>query len=97
MRSQRQLLVAKKIPFEFTCSEFEQACCTKLSKPQTVKFFWRKVEKPWHKHRGWVMLGFRLRSDCRLAEEELKSFEFHGQAITIERASRVAVSSTYSG
>lgn len=38
------------------------------------------------------MMGFNMRPDARMAEEELKDFEILGRPVRVERASRQAVS-----
>ena len=91
-RRRQRLLVANNISFKATVTDFEIACRARLSQPNTVRFFWRTPEKSWNKNRGWVMLGFELRTDCRRALEELKDFEFRGRKIGVHKAGRQAVS-----
>ena len=93
-RQRRRLLVAKNINFKTSRADFKKACRDALSKPATVKFFWRKPEKPWWQHVGSAMLGFEIRTDCRRAQQELQNFRLKGRDIKIELANKVAVSST---
>jgi hypothetical protein len=91
-RRQRRLLVARNIHFRATPEAFMNACRAKLSRPQSVTFFWRAPDRPYNTHNGWCMLAFELRDDRRQAEEDLENFEIRGRQVTVQRASRQAVS-----
>ena len=91
-RKRQRLLVAKSIHFRAPCADFKAACRAKLSKPETVKFFWRDGQDSWMKNPGWAMLGFETRPDRKQAEDELKQFGFRGRDIKIQRASQHSVS-----
>ena len=92
-RSKRRLIVARNIHFQASRAEFEAFVRGKLSQPHTATFFWRDSDTPGMAHRGFVMIGFELRTECRTALGKLESIKFRGRSVDVKMASRFPVSS----
>jgi hypothetical protein len=92
-REMGRLLLVNNIHHRALPAEFEEACRSRLSRPETATFFWREPEadKPWLRNRGWVFVGFDFRKNFRLAQDELEGWVFRDRPIGLKRASRVAV------
>ncbi|KAK3181895.1 hypothetical protein K4F52_006799 [Lecanicillium sp. MT-2017a] len=71
-RQRRRLLIARGIKFSAATTDFKNFCRAKLTRPESVTFFWQEANNAWSTHRGWAMLGFSTRPDCNLAEQELQ-------------------------
>ncbi|CAH0054866.1 unnamed protein product [Clonostachys solani] len=93
-RRRQRLLVARSIHFQASRVDFETACRAKLSNPDSVQFFWQESNNRRHTHRGWVMLGFDTRENCRLALNELANFRVRNRDVNISKASRRAFAPT---
>ncbi|CAG9973988.1 unnamed protein product [Clonostachys byssicola] len=90
-RRRQRLLVARSIHFRASRADFETACRAKLSNPDSVQFFWQDANHVGHtNHRGWVMLGFDTRENCRLAQRELVNFRVRNRNVNISVASKRA-------
>ncbi|PTB41770.1 hypothetical protein M441DRAFT_138468 [Trichoderma asperellum CBS 433.97] len=90
-RKNRLLLVARNLPFNAPPTAVEAAIRARLTKPDSFIFLWPPGASSPERHQGWVMMGFNMRPDARMAEEELKDFEILGRPVRVERASRQAV------
>ncbi|KPM44542.1 hypothetical protein AK830_g1974 [Neonectria ditissima] len=92
-RKNRRLLVARGISFSVTRATVEAYIRVKLTKPNSVIFFWPPssalLRNPAH-HMGWVMLGFDQPSDARTAEVDLQNCELNSRQFRVDRASRTA-------
>ena len=91
-RAARRLLLVNSIHFGVSRADFETACRERLTQPASARFFWRQPQAHWTQHRGWVFVGFELRSELRRALVELTGWTLRGRVIGVRRASRVAVS-----
>ncbi|KAG3183893.1 hypothetical protein PC129_g25321, partial [Phytophthora cactorum] len=93
-RKNRRLLVARGISFSVTRATVEAYIRVKLTKPNSVIFFWPPssalLRNP-ARHMGWVVLGFDQRSDARTAEVDLQNCELNSRQFRVDRASRTAV------
>lgn len=96
-RRNRRCLVARNINFGSTRAQFEASVRVRLTKRDSVTFFWPpstdvRFRHNKKRHQGYVFLGFETKSDAELAEQDLQNYVFSGRAVNVVRASREAVS-----
>lgn len=94
-RKNRRLLVATNVNHNASSQEFKKFCNKKLSRPNTVKFFWPTGSFAGKKHGATAMLAFEERDHLQKALNDLgEKFQWRGREVKIGKARRHAVSET---
>lgn len=86
-RKRRCLLHLSGMGSKTEATEFETACCAKLSHPYPVKFLWMPSKKAGCKHRGRVAVGFDHPSQREAAVADLVRWNWKNHLIQIEGVS----------
>ncbi|KFA65953.1 hypothetical protein S40285_09978 [Stachybotrys chlorohalonatus IBT 40285] len=92
-REMQRLLKFGNIHFKAKPGCFVRQVRHRLSRPDSVQFFWRPADNPEKKkqHCGYVMAAFDSKANMRIVKTELRGLKINGREITITSASRWAI------